>query len=428
MKKGLFLLLVLLAIGNHFCLPVEQRFPRPDFESGYIQPVPTSPTPRADTWQYVDMTVLLLTLSLSSWLVLRRRSRKLIFALMLFSLWYFGFHRQGCICPVGSIQNVTTALFDSTYIIPLSAVVFFILPLIFTLFFGRTFCAAVCPLGAVQDAVIVRPQKIPAWLNQVLGLIPYLYLGFAVLYAATGAGYLICRFDPFVGFFRFGFNEGMFIFSIVIIITGMFIARPYCRFLCPFGVLLKWLSMLSKRHATITPNECIQCHLCADSCPFEAIQIPTPDKYPGEPAKTRRRLFLLLALTPVILVISAWSFSRLSILLSREHYIVQLAEQIRLEDTGQTSVITDDSKAFRSAGTPTSVLYQQAAQVQKKFKTGSWVLGAFIALVFMMKLIYLQFWRRHTSYEPDRANCLSCGRCFTSCPKEHERLHELKGV
>lgn len=415
-------------MGIKFGFPVEQRFPRPDFESGYVQPEPTSPSPRAAAWQYVDMAVLLLTLSLASWLVLKRRSRNLIFALMLFSLWYFGFHRQGCICPVGSIQNVTLALFDTTYIIPLTAIVFFVLPLLFTLFFGRTFCAAVCPLGAIQDAVIVQPQKIPAWLNQVLGLIPYLYLGIAILYAATGAGFLICRFDPFVGFFRFGFNEGMFIFSVIIILTGMFIARPYCRFLCPYSVLLKWMAMLAKQHVTITPNECIQCHLCADSCPFDAIQIPTTEKYPGEPAETRRRLYLLVALTPLVILISAWSFSRLSVLLSRPHYIVQLAEQIRLEDTGQVTVITDASKAFRGTGTPTPVLYQQAAQIQQQFKTGSRILGVFIALVFMLKLIYLQFWRQRLDYEPDRANCVSCGRCFTSCPKEHERLRELKGV
>jgi len=427
-KKQFIILCFLFALSVEFTFAVEQRFPRPDFESGYVQPEPTSPAARAAAWQYIDIAVLILTLSLSSWLVLQRRSRNLIFTLMLFSLWYFGFHRQGCICPVGSIQNVVAALFDPAYAIPVTVVVFFIVPLIFTLFFGRTFCAAVCPLGALQDAVIVKPQKIPAWLNQVLGLIPYLYLGFAILYAATGAAFLVCRFDPFVGFFRFGFNEGMFIFSIIIILIGMFIARPYCRFLCPYGVLLKWLSMLSKKHATITPNECIQCHLCADSCPFEAIQIPTPDKYPGDTTRTRRQLYLLLALTPLIVLISAWSFSNLSVLLSREHYIVQLAEQIRLEDSGQATSITDASKAFRGAGATTQELYLQAAQVQRQFKTGSWLLGAFIALVFMMKLIYLQFWRRRTDYEPDRANCFSCGRCYAACPKEHERLRELQGV
>ncbi|MHC5086583.1 MAG: 4Fe-4S binding protein, partial [Planctomycetota bacterium] len=42
--------------------------------------------------------------------------------------------------------------------------VFFFSPLVFTLFFGRSFCAAVCPLGVIQDLVLLRPLKVPIWL------------------------------------------------------------------------------------------------------------------------------------------------------------------------------------------------------------------------------------------------------------------------
>ena len=46
----------------------------------------------------------------------------------------------------GSYRQITNA-------VPLAVVAFFALPLVFALFFGRTFCAAVCPLGAVQELV-----------------------------------------------------------------------------------------------------------------------------------------------------------------------------------------------------------------------------------------------------------------------------------
>ncbi|UCG48837.1 MAG: 4Fe-4S binding protein, partial [Phycisphaerales bacterium] len=131
-----------------------ERFPPPDFESGYEQPETTVPPPRSGIYEYVDPAVLLATLSLASYLVLRRRSRRAIFVLAVFSLLYFGFWRKGCICPIGAIQNVTLMIFDSGYAIPVVAVIFFLLPLVFTLFFGRTFCAAVCPLGAAQDLVL----------------------------------------------------------------------------------------------------------------------------------------------------------------------------------------------------------------------------------------------------------------------------------
>ena len=418
------MLLIFLVIESYSQI---QRFPKPEFESGYTQPVPVKTVPRAITLEYLDVAVLFIALSLSAYFALKKRSRNYLFSLMVFSLIYFGFFRKGCVCAIGSIQNISLALFDKTYVIPLVVIAFFTLPLIFALFFGRTFCAAVCPLGAIQDVVVLKPQKLSNKLNHVLGLIPYLYLGLAVLFAATGSSFIICRYDPFIGFFRFGFNQNMFIFSTVILLLGVFIARPYCRFLCPYSVLLKWASVLSKHHVTITPDECIQCHLCADSCPFDAINTPTPEKYPGEPDKSKRQLILLLVLLPVMLVISGWSFSKLSIPLSRNHYIVKVAEQIRLEDTGQTTITTESSDAFRGTGMPTTELYNQAAHIQAQFKTGSWILGAFLAFIIMSKLINLTLWRRRIDYEPDKGTCVSCGRCFKYCPKEHERLLELKG-
>ena len=110
-----------------------------------------------------------------------------------FSLLYFGFYREGCICSIGSIQNVVLALVDPTYAIPITALLFFLLPLAFALFFGRTFCAGACPLGAIQDIIVLKPIELPKWIQKVLGLIPYLYLGFAVLYVATKSEFIICR-------------------------------------------------------------------------------------------------------------------------------------------------------------------------------------------------------------------------------------------
>jgi len=107
------------------------------------------------------MAVLFAALSLSAWLVLKRRSRPGLFALTIFSVIYFGFWRKGCVCAVGSVQNMVAAVVDPAYEVPLVVLVFFLLPLIFALLFGRVFCAAVCPLGAVQELVAIRPVWSP---------------------------------------------------------------------------------------------------------------------------------------------------------------------------------------------------------------------------------------------------------------------------
>ncbi|MCJ7812568.1 4Fe-4S binding protein, partial [bacterium] len=191
-----FLLCILIYSIPYQLFSQIQRFPKPEFESGYVVPTPTTPHPRQDIYEYLDVAVLIIALSLASYLALKKRSRNGIFLLTLFSLLYFGFWRKGCVCAIGSIQNISMAVFDHTYIIPITVIAFFTIPLLFTLFFGRTFCAAVCPLGMIQDVVILKPMKIPPWLQKVLGFIPHIYLGLAVLLAAYGADFIICRYDP----------------------------------------------------------------------------------------------------------------------------------------------------------------------------------------------------------------------------------------
>lgn len=418
---GLFFVLVLSVVASGL-----ERFPPPEFETDYARPTTTTPHPRQDLWEYIDTGVLLASLALATYLVFRRRSRRGIFALMLFSLVYFGFFRKGCVCSIGAIQNVALTAFDPTYAIPITALIFFGLPLVFTLFFGRVFCGAVCPLGAIQDVVLIHPVKVPRWLESGLRILAYLYLGAGVLFAATGCMFIICRYDPFVGFFRLGANWNLLVFGACLLVIGLFVGRPYCRFLCPYGVVLRQFSRLAKWRVTITPTECIQCRLCEDACPFGAIRKPT-EPWPAKEYKVARlRLALLLVLLPVLIGAGGWAGYELRGWLAQVHPQVRLAQRIALEENGQIEGTTDASDAFRTTGRPSSELYAEAAQIRGRFDIGGALLGAFIGLVIGGKLLALSVKRRRVDYEADPASCLACGRCYAYCPKEHERLKQKR--
>jgi len=401
-----------------------ERFPQPEFESGYVQPATTGPCPRSDVLETLDLAVLLAAIGLASYLALRARSRRGMTLLAVFCLLYFGFWRKGCVCSVGSLQNVALAVANGEYRIPLTVLAFFLVPLFTTLLFGRTFCAAVCPLGAVQDLVVLRPVRVPFVIDRLLRLLPVVYLGVAVFLAATGTGFVVCRWDPFVGLFRLSGEAYMIVLGFLFVALGLVVGRPYCRYVCPYGVLLGWASRLSGRHVTITPDECVECGLCADSCPFGAIRAPVLGRV-SEPRRIGvRRLAILLALCPLLIAGGGWLGFKVGHPLSRLHRSVRLAEQLRAEESDAAQEMTVETLTFRSTGGALEGVYAEGLAKQGQFAKGGWVLGGALGLVFFTRLVALSVRRERHGCEPDRGSCFSCGRCFAACPRERLRLKE----
>jgi len=245
-----------------------------------------------------------------------------------------------------------------------------------------------------------------------------MYLGLAILYAATGTDFIICRYDPFIGIFRMDAPFHMIVLGVSFLLMGMFIARPYCRFLCPYGVLLNWMSKFSKWHLSITPSKCIQCKLCTTSCPFDAIDYPTEEKVSKASRGGVKKFLIYAALIPMWVLAGGFIGSKSHTYLSKAHPSVYLAELLITHPELKNDPDNIDIQTFLASGKSMQALVEEARLKRKEFYVGSWILGGFIGLVIGLALLNQVIYRRREDYVPNRGDCYSCGRCMDYCPVE----------
>ncbi len=170
------------------------------------------------------------------------------------SLMILGFGVQGCFCPLGTFQYAFTA--GGLAFLGLGGIIIFLLPLVFSAFFGRVFCGWVCPFGALQEFLYkihvpgrFSPSgKVHNKLRHLSKVILFALIASILLnrYGVISLGWPapFCSIDPFHTIFTL-FLSGSLVVAGITIILSIFIRRFFCKYLCFYGAALSILARLT---------------------------------------------------------------------------------------------------------------------------------------------------------------------------------------
>ena len=250
--------------------------------------------PESARWIWADLGMLAAVLLTGGVMVWRQAHYRRLWIPGMIALLYFGLLRGGCICPVGAVANLSIGLRHPERV-GVSTGLVFLLPLAVAFVMGRVFCAAGRPIGALQDLLGgTRTRPIPQSLLRWLNPLPVLVLIATAWLALRGTCFLVCLLDPYKPVFFLGCGwiqriahglQGGLVepgvlrvgdwmawgFFVLGVMLGRRVYRPFCRFVCPYGVLLGGFAQVALTRRRIEPSRCVQCGLCEKQCPVQAI-------------------------------------------------------------------------------------------------------------------------------------------------------------
>jgi len=159
---------------------------------------------------------------------------------------------------IAIVNSLTGASSFTTAIIVLCALV------AITVAIGRTFCGHICPVGSLQELANAIPvKKIDIRQTGYLELIRLAVFVITIICAI----YLV-DLMAYTGLFElFSFAlSAMFVVAIGLVLVSVFVYRPICRAICPFGVLFSILSEFSLFRLRRNWS-CTNCKKCEKACP-----------------------------------------------------------------------------------------------------------------------------------------------------------------
>jgi polyferredoxin len=165
-----------------------------------------------------------------------------------------------------------------------SGLVILILIILLGIFLKKSFCSYICPVGLISESLWQLGQKlfrknlrVWSWLDYPLRSLKYILLLFFLWAVLVQMDVLALQQFIYSPYNKVADIKMLYFFTeidafalwtlIILFASSIVIKNFWCRYLCPYGALLGFLSMLSPVKVTRTAETCTDCEVCTDACP-----------------------------------------------------------------------------------------------------------------------------------------------------------------
>ncbi|MDD4785540.1 MAG: 4Fe-4S binding protein [Pirellulales bacterium] len=146
---------------------------------------------------------------------------------------------------------------------------------------NKLVCGWACPFGALQELLYSLPlfkrikrRKVPFLLSNAIRATLFVVM-LLLLFGVVGGrkGFVLYHsMNPF-NLFSLDFDEPLIPITILTAsVLALLVYRPFCQFICPFG-LISWLAeRISLARVRIDTSRCNECGACIRACPLDAAK------------------------------------------------------------------------------------------------------------------------------------------------------------
>ncbi len=229
--------------------------------------------PPPTNWNRFNWAIGILFFTLLAGIFVRHeKTRKLRPLFLLGAVVILGFYRGG---PgiISSFQN--TFLFSIGATTKWTATILFLGVLILTYLYGKVFCGWICYLGAIQEFLYIG-DKVKIFQSEksqkVMRTIRYVLLGAILIQLFITQSIEWSKIGPFKVIFNlYSPNMTGYVLLAILLITSLFIHRPFCKAVCPAGLIFGWVTKLPGAAILGITNSCAGCKTCNTACNINAI-------------------------------------------------------------------------------------------------------------------------------------------------------------